>query len=70
MVSNYQFSEEKLGRLEKQYKNVLEENEYGSRITVEERVLSYQKQLEERAKTEIKLEVCLCYFLGRSLRVS
>ncbi|XP_074651136.1 centriole and centriolar satellite protein OFD1-like isoform X2 [Tubulanus polymorphus] len=49
--------DDKLNRIDRLYSNRLEENQQTGRWATEERILLYQKQVEERAKMESKLEI-------------
>ena len=51
----FQITEEEFRKLDKHYASL--SDEFKSKMVIEERLLSYQKQLEERSRTEIQLEV-------------
>ena len=48
-------AEEEFAKLDRKYAEL--SDEFKSKMVIEERLLSYQHQLDERARTEIKLEV-------------
>ena len=48
-------TEEEFAKLDRKYAEL--SDEFKSKMVIEERLLSYQHQLDERARTEIKLEV-------------
>ena len=49
------FTEEEFAKLDRKYAEL--SDDFKSKMVIEERLLSYQHQLDERARTEIKLEV-------------
>ena len=56
MLQLVEFSaEEEFAKLDRKYAEL--SDEFKSKMVIEERLLSYQHQLDERARTEIKLEV-------------
>lgn len=52
--------DEKLKSLEELYSSKREDLSHSSRTAVEERILTYQRQLEDRYNSQLKLEVCNC----------
>ena len=51
----YVSTEEEFKKLDRHYSTL--SDEYKSKMVIEERLLSYQRQVEERGRTEIQLEV-------------
>ena len=49
--------DEKLGEMEKFYSSKRDENFRIGATAMEERLMSFQRQLEERYRTDLKLEV-------------